>query len=70
MLSEGRLLPTLLDLRLPTPGIFSSAAKMSSPSADLPPPPPPSPFLPEMEQALLPPALLSSGDVESTDVWP
>ena len=65
MFSEGRLLPTLLDLRLPTPGIFSSAAKMSSPSADLPP----SPFFPEMEHALLPPAL-SSGDVESTEVWP
>ena len=63
MLSEGRLLPTLLDLRLPTPGIFSSAAKMSSPSAPLPA------CFPDMEQALLPPAL-SSGDVESTEVWP
>ena len=55
MLSEGRLLPTLLDalLRLPTPGIFSSAAKMSSPSAPLSPPPVEH-FLPEMEQDLLP----------------
>ena len=32
--NDGRLQPTLVaweDLRLPTPGIFSSAAKMSSP---------------------------------------
>jgi hypothetical protein len=46
-LSDGRLLPTLLDLRLPTPGIFSSADKMSSPFS------PTAEFLSEMEQDLL-----------------
>ena len=52
--NEGKLPPLdeVPDLNVPTPGIFSRAAKISSVF---------SPF---------PPAELSSGEVESLEVWP